>query len=205
MKKKIIIIEDQLILNEMLKKAVSNNFEVVAVSNSAKDIPFLCDKYMPDIVLTDILTEEFENGITYGQKIKEKYLDKIKVVAITGLLDITFFEKAKKANLDGFIYKNILPEELISILENIVNGSKIYLNNNCSDSNDIKNILTKKELSILTLLCQGMDREDIADTLNVTMGTLKNHISSILNKLEFDNVSKLLIYIISNGYITTLK
>ena len=50
-----------------------------------------------------------------------------------------------------------------------------------------------------------MDREDIADTLNVTMGTLKNHISSILNKLEFDNVSKLLIYIISNGYITTLK
>ena len=159
MKKKIIIIEDQLILNEMLKKAVSNNFEVVAVSNSAKDIPFLCDKYMPDIVLTDILTEEFENGITYGQKIKEKYLDKIKVVAITGLLDITFFEKAKKANLDGFIYKNILPEELISILENIVNGSKIYLNNNCSESNDIKNILTKKELSILTDPILSYDKE----------------------------------------------
>ena len=50
-------------------------------------------------------------------------------------------------------------------------------------------------------LCSGYDREVVAKELNITLGTLKNHISSILNKMEFESVSKLLVFCISNGYI----
>ena len=57
------------------------------------------------------------------------------------------------------------------------------------------------ELKILTMLCSGLEREAIAKELNITTGTLKNHISSILNKMEFDSITKLLVYCVKNGYI----
>lgn len=205
MKKKIIIIEDQQILNEMLKNTLSDTFEVVATSTNAKDMLKLCNEFEPDIVLTDILTANNENGITNGAKVKEKYKNKIKVIALTGVPDITFLEKAKEAKIDAFLYKNITSNELINSLEKVLKGNKVYLDNKDVNECNILNKLTKKELKILTLLCEGMDREDIAFNLDITMGTLKNHISSILNKLEFESVSKLLIYCISNGYITNSK
>ena len=71
MKKKIIIIEDQQILNEMLKNTLSDTFEVVATSTNAKDMLKLCIEFEPDMVLTDILTANKENGITNGAKVKE--------------------------------------------------------------------------------------------------------------------------------------
>ena len=54
---------------------------------------------------------------------------------------------------------------------------------------------------MLKLVCSGNSRDEIADCLNIAIGTLKNHISSILNKTGFDNISKLLVFCISNGYI----
>ena len=70
-KSKIIIIEDQIILNDSLKQAISSKYDVVATSLSAKDMLKLCEKYKPDLILTDICTLENSNGITNGKKVKE--------------------------------------------------------------------------------------------------------------------------------------
>ena len=110
MKKKIIIIEDQLILNDMLKKTLASSFEVVATSDDASTMLNLCDKYSPDLVLTDICTKNNSSGISNGKKVKDKYGNKIKVLAITGIPEVSFLNEAKAANLDGFIYKNIESE-----------------------------------------------------------------------------------------------
>ena len=72
-KSKIIIIEDQIILNDSLKQAISSKYDVVATSLSAKDMLKLCEKYKPDLILTDICTLENSNGITNGKKVKDNY------------------------------------------------------------------------------------------------------------------------------------
>lgn len=201
-KSKIIIIEDQIILNDSLKQAISSKYDVVATSLSAKDMLKLCEKNKPDLILTDICTLENSNGITNGKKVKDKYKNKIKVLAMTGIQEITFLEKAKEANLDGFIYKNIDTNTLITTIEQIINGYKLFPDNIKQKKEHQKlQQLTKKELEILTLLCSGTEREEIANMLNITTGTLKNHISAILNKMNFESISKLLIFCISKGYI----
>ena len=198
-RKKIIIIEDQIILNDMLKKIISNNYDVVATSDDANNLITLCEKYNPDIVLTDICTKNNSSGIINGKKIKDKYGNKIKVLAMTGVPDITFLNETKKANLDGFIYKNISSELLINSIKQILNGYKLFPDNVIYNTADCLKNLTNKELEILKLLCSGNSREEIADCLNIAIGTLKNHISSILNKTGFENISKLLVFCISNN------
>ena len=72
-KKKIIIIEDQPLLNSMMKEILSKDFNIVGTSTSAKDMLQLCDRYKPDLVLTDVVTKDNVNGISYSRKVKEKY------------------------------------------------------------------------------------------------------------------------------------
>ena len=200
--KKIVIVEDQMILNDMLKNTISNTYNVVATSDDASELIKLCDLYKPDLILTDICTKNNASGIINGKKVKDKYGNKIKVLAMTGVPDITFLNETKKANLDGFIYKNISSESLINSIEQILNGYKLFPDNvtNNTETACLKK-LTNKEFEILKLLCNGNTRNEIANKLNISPGTLKNHISSILNKTGFENISKLLVFCISNNYI----
>ena len=200
--KKIVIVEDQMILNDTLKNTISNTYNVVATSDDASELIKLCDLYKPDLILTDICTKNNSSGIINGKKIKDKYGNKIKVLAMTGVPDITFLNETKKANLDGFIYKNISSESLINSIKQILNGYKLFPDNvtNNTETACLKK-LTNKEFEILKLLCNGNTRNEIANKLNISPGTLKNHISSILNKTGFENISKLLVFCISNNYI----
>ena len=201
-KKKIIIIEDQPLLNSMMQKTLSNDYDIVATSTTAKDMLSLVEKYHPDLILTDVITKYSANGISYGKKIKELYGNSIKVLAITGMPDVTFLNEAKESNLDGLIYKDIDTNSLLSSINQILNGYTLFPSNyNYNEDNEKLKTLTEKELHILKLLCNGFEREYIAKKLNITSGTLKNYISNILNKMGFDNISKLTVFCVSNGYI----
>lgn len=201
-KKKIIIIEDQPLLNNLMQKILSNDYDIVATSTTAKDMLDLAKEYQPDLILTDVITKYSANGISYGKKVKDLYGKKIKVLAITGMPDITFLNEAKESNLDGLIYKDIDTNSLLLSISQILNGYTLFPDNySYNEDNEKLKTLTEKELHILKLLCNGFEREYIAKKLNVTQGTLKNYISNILNKMGFDNISKLTMFCVSNGYI----
>lgn len=199
---KIIIVEDQPLLNSMLKRTLSEHYNIVATCTSAKDMVSLCEKYNPDLVLTDIVTKDNANGIFYGKKVKEQFGNKIKVLAITGVPEISFLDKAKKSNLDGLIYKDIDSESLISNILQVMNGYTLFPDNyNYNEENKKLKTLSNKEIKILTMLCNGLERDSIARELNITLGTLKNYISTILDKMNYDSISKLTMFCVSNGYI----
>lgn len=201
-KKKIMIIEDQALLNNMMQKTLSKDYEIVCTCTSAKDIMNLYQKYTPDLILTDVITKDGANGIDYGREVKEKYGKKVKILAITGIPEITFLDNAKKYNLDGMIYKDVDSESLLASINQILNGYTLFPDNYIyNEENEKLKKLSAKEIKIIKLLCEAMDREAIANELNITSGTLKNYITNILNKMEFDSISKLTIFCISNGYI----
>lgn len=200
--KTIIIILNQPLLNSALKNVLSHHFNIVATSTNADDMIVLCEKYKPDLVLTDIITQNNKCGLINGKKIKEKYKNSIKILAITSIPEVTFLRKAKEYNFDGLIYKDIEYETLISCINQIIKGYKIFPDNYIhSNEIDYFKKLSNKEIEILKMLCHGYERDYIAKHLNITTGTLKNYISEILNKMEFDNTSKLTMFCISNGFI----
>ena len=204
---KIIIIEDQTMLLEMIKKTLEHetDLEVIAYDSDAKNIITLCKQYHPDIVLMDICTENNSSGITNCGKLKEIYPD-IKVIIMTGMPDINFIKQAKENNANSFIYKNISKDSLISVIKNTLEGYSMYPDT--KSHKDLKkseflNDLTEKELEVLTMYCKLLDRQEVADSLNISMSTLKTHITSILQKTNYESLSKLAIYCVSNGFIVT--
>lgn len=202
---KIIIVEDQVILNDMLKNTISTVYDVVATTTDARELMNLCDKYKPDIVLTDVCTKDNTNGISYAKEVKDKYDDDIKILVMTGVPEVTFLDQAKEANLDGFIYKNIDSESLIYTLKNVLDGYKTFPGNTKFNKKfKLLSELTNKEIEILRMLCGSYEREDIAKKLNISNGTLKNHISSILSKTGFESISKLEVYCVAKGYIVPI-
>ena len=64
LKKKIMLIEDQALLNNMLQKVLTNDYEIVCSCTSAKDMLILYQKYTPDLILTDVVTKEDEAKIS---------------------------------------------------------------------------------------------------------------------------------------------
>lgn len=196
---KIVIIEDQLIVNALFKDKLSSKYEIVATSDDASKMYELAKTYMPDLILTDVVTKDNNSGLLYGKEVKEKL--NVKILAMTAMSEVTFLKQAKEGNLDGLIYKNVSIDELFDAIDHILNGDKVFPDITYNKDNEDFNKLTKQELKVLTMLCSGLEREAIAKELNITTGTLKNHISSILNKMEFDSITKLLVYCVKNGYI----
>lgn len=202
---KIIIVEDQIILNDMLRNTISSVYDVVATTTDASELMDLCGLYKPNIVLTDVCTKNNANGISYAKKVKEKYGDDVKILVMTGIPEVSFLKQTKDANLDGFIYKNIDSDSLLYTLKSIIDGYKIFPNNTeFNKSHKLLDSLSSKEMEILRMLCGSYERDEIAKKLGISNGTLKNHISSILNKTKFDSISKLEVFCVANGYIVPM-
>ena len=199
--KKIIVVEDQTILRDSISYQLDKSeFNVVEKLSSAKEAFDSCKRYLPDLVLMDIYTENNEDGIEASKKIKEAYPN-IKIIIMTGMPEISSIKRAKEANVDSFVYKNASSIELLNIINSTLNGYSIYPQDKKNQFTKLN--LTKKELEILQLICNGLDQKEISDKLSISINTTKTHISSLLSKTGFDSVHKLAIYAVSKGYILT--
>ena len=201
----IVIVEDHKLLRDMIKDSLENEevFNVVATLSDAKDVFFFFKEYKPDLVLMDICTENNSNGIAYSKILKETFPE-IKIIIMTGIMDINFVNEAKEFNIDSFIYKSVTKETLITAIKNTLDGYSIYPNEKtlpCETA--ILQDLTSTELLVLTKYCKLLDRKDVANSLGISTSTLKTHISSIYAKTGYDNLTKLAVYCISNGLIVT--
>lgn len=201
---KVIVIDDHKLLRDMLVENINNDndLEVVGVDADAKNSISLCKSLKPNLVLMDVCTENNSNGISYAGLIKENFPN-IKIVIMTGVLDINFVNQAKNVKVDSFIYKSISKDSLISVLKNTLDGYSMYPDIE-SPINAEKNILyslTDKELEILTLYCKLLNRNEVAEAVGISERTLKSHIASIYDKTGYNDLAKLAIYCVGNGLI----
>lgn len=200
----IVVIDDHILLRDMIVDTLNSesDFNVIGVSDDAKDSIQLCEELKPDILIMDVCTANNSNGVAYAKQIKEMFPD-IKIIIMTGVLDINFINDSKDAGIESFIYKSISKDSLIATVRNTANGYSMYPNSN-SDKNIKNNILsslTTKEIQVLTLYCKLLDKDEVADALSISLRTLKSHIHSIYEKTGFNNLNKLAIYCVSNGLI----
>ena len=201
----IVVVEDHKLLRDMIVESIEceNDFHVVASLADAKETAKICEELKPDVVLMDICTENNSNGIAYSKLIKEKF-PSIKIVIMTGIMDLNFINDAKKFGIDSFIYKSISKESLITSLRSTMNGYSIYPNEkDAPPETAILRSLTSTEMLVLKTYCRLLDRKEVAEELGISISTLKNHISSIYTKTGYDNLTKLSVYCISNGLIVT--
>ena len=198
---RILLVEDQLVLCDSLAKLLNGqeDMQVVAQTGSASEALDLCLQKKPDLVLMDVVTKSQESGISVAAKLRSFYPD-LKIIIMTGMPEITFVDKAKKAGVNGFIYKNVKCETLVSAIRSTLEGYRIFPSDPLpGKSTELS--FTEEEIAVLKLVCSAQSRKEIAANLYKSESAVKGIITGILDKTGYDSIMKYAIYAISNGYI----
>ena len=201
---KVIIIDDHPIVRRGLVNLLSleDDLTFSGEAVSVKESLRLIDRVDPDIALVDLRLGN-EWGLDVIEKAKETN-SVCKFVLLTSSISKEEFNLAKKAEVDGFINKSALPEELLYAIRLIVKGRKYYdpailemmMDTNQKDVGKLQTIeqLTPKEAEVLKILGKGYTNRQIANELFVSEYTVKKHVSQILAKLGLQDRTNAALY-----------
>ena len=174
-----------------------DDMEVIGSTDDAAQAPEMCKKLMPDLILMDVVTKNNSNGIHYTVEIRKDF-PQIKIVIMTDLPEITFADEAKKAKAHSFIKKDIDKDHLLYVIRITMRGIGIYPG---PENSPFGNEFTENEIDVIRMICQGIDRDEIAKKLEISDLKLKRYITTILDKTGFDSTAKLAIFAVNNGFI----
>ncbi|MDR1815110.1 MAG: response regulator transcription factor [Clostridiales Family XIII bacterium] len=203
---RIVLIEDQAIVRESLAHLLNaqEDMTVVGQDGSAANAAALCAAHAPDLVLMDVVTDGGESGIAAAAGLKEDDSD-LCIILMTSMPDITFVDEARQVGVDSFIYKNMGSEMLCAAIRGVMNGYHTFPASTVPPELPDGLSLTEREVQVLRGVCEAKSRKEIADEMYLSEGTVKNIITTILNKTGYESITKLAIVVLSKGYITLMK
>jgi DNA-binding NarL/FixJ family response regulator len=193
---RILICDDQDIISEGLKLILESNpeFQVVATTKDGSQALGEIRRIKPDLVLMD-LKMPIMNGIQATQEIKKQFPD-IKVLILTVYGDDEWLFDAIRSGADGYILKDIPHQELFKTIQGTMNGSthidpevarKLFdyvAQRTSAPDTQMLRLLNPREIEILRLIGRGYNNSDIAHTIHLSEGTVRNYISTIFAKLD---------------------
>ncbi len=201
----IIIVDDDPYVSLSLKTIleVSGEIKVLEIGKNGKEAIALYEKYHPQILLMDIRMDEM-TGIEAAKIILE-HDQEAKILFLTTFLDDEYIVQSLKLGAKGYILKQDF-ESLAPALKAVAKGQNVFGNeiitrlpnflSQTSHSNydySAKGI-TNKELEIIELVAQGLSNREIAGQLYLSEGTVRNYLSSILEKLELRDRTQLAVF-----------
>ena len=191
---KIMIADDHSMIREGLKSLLEleGDIQVVAEAEDGVDCLEKLKICTPDVLLLDINMPR-KNGLEVLQTLKSSK-SKVKVLVLTVHNEVEYLMKAVDIGVDGYILKDSESAELKKAIFSIVEGEN-YIQPSLIPSLNSKMIeknrdegkiesLTKRELEVLKLLAVGMYNKEVAEKLNISERTVKNHVSNIFKKIE---------------------
>ncbi|MGN0795820.1 MAG: response regulator transcription factor [Christensenellales bacterium] len=193
-KYKVLIVEDQMMPRQLFEDLVTHSdiFELVAAIDNADVADIYCAKNSVDLVLMDVLTKNAANGLEAAKRIKTLYPG-IKIIIVTSMPEFSYIEKAKSIGVEGFWYKDISTDSILSVMNRVVEGETVYpdrtpelILGNASSYD-----FTEKELEVLREMTGGYTNQEIADKVFMSVGAVKAHILSMLEKTGFRNRTEL--------------
>jgi len=209
---KIILAEDQPLILSSLKILLSEeeDIEVTATASNGAEALDLISKHQPDIAVLDIFMPEMD-GIETAKKVMETF-PYIPVVLLTTFDNPDSIRKAIEIGVAGFLLKDIEPAVFINALKAVAGGLIVYHPNiqpylntslptpgTTSSCNDY--CLTKKDLTIINYIVQGMSNKEISYLENSSEGTIKNRVSTILSKMSLQARTQIAVTALKEGLV----
>ncbi|PLS02841.1 response regulator transcription factor [Neobacillus cucumis] len=182
---KIVIAEDQQMLLGAFGSLLNleDDMEVIGKASNGIEAVELVKNYKPDVCIMDIEMPG-KSGLEAAEDLKGLGC---KVIILTTFARTGYFQRALKAGVSGYLLKDSPSEELASSIRNVMAGRRIYAPELMDDVYGEENPLTDREKEVLELVADGKNTKEIAETLSIKAGTVRNYISIILDKLEVKN------------------
>lgn len=211
---KLLLVDDQDILLEGLKLilGMEEDIEISGTANNGKKAYEFCKWNMPDVVLMDIQMPEL-NGVEVTKMIHRDF-PKVKVIVLTTFNDDEYIYDALKNGASGYMLKDTSPSEIARAVRTVYNGgaliqsevavkiidkfSELAKEKREKSIDPRADLLTDREKDICRLIAEGKNNKEIADELFLSQGTVKNHITRVLIKLDLRDRTQLAVFTIKN-------
>jgi NarL family two-component system response regulator LiaR len=201
---RVMIVDDHVMVREGLKVLLSTapDLEVVGEAATGEEATRLVPLVEPDVVLMDIVMPVM-NGAEATALIKEAY-PAVEVVALTNYADGDLVEQTLAAGAISYLLKDSRPETLAQAIRDARRGrgtidSSAMHSVMSRQQDELGKDLTVREREVLTLLASGMSNKEIAESLTLSVGTVRLHVSNILTKLQAPNRTSAAIIAVKHG------
>ena len=201
---RVLIVEDDPMARQLLEIYIEKSvkYKLVASIDNAMFAEAYSHTNLVDVILMDVCTAMNANGIDAAADIK-KHLPRVKIVIITSHPECSFIERARRAGVDSFWYKNSDAEEILSVMDRTLLGESIYpdtaptLTLGYAGSDEF----SERELDVLRLVVAGETDSAIAEKLYISVATVKTHIQNMKNRTGFRNRTELAVKARESGLI----
>ncbi len=207
---KLLIADDDALIREGLKiiLGLDQDFEIVAcVENGLEAVEF-CSQNPVDVALLDVRMPVM-NGVQATREICAK--TRTKPLILTTFDDEDFITEAIQYGAKGYLLKDTPPDKIKSAIRLVHGGNTVMqdvvlskliegLGSKKRRSVD-KSLFSERELGIMELIAKGFANREIAKQLYISEGTVKNYITSILNKTGLEHRTQVAIYYLNGGKI----
>ena len=200
MKKKVLILEDEIIIANSIQLHLEANGYEVEIATNPVDGQMLFEELPFDIILCDINLNHETDGINFVENVVK---DSTPVVFLTAYSDLTTLQRAEVTSPYAYLIKPFNKDQLLVTLNlSLVHARKRFLHSlpsNTAIPDEIE--LTGRELEIVKLLAQSKTNEEISSTLYISPFTVATHRRNILRKTQARGLIELISLAIERGWI----
>jgi two-component system response regulator DegU len=228
---KVLLADDHQLFREGLKRILNmeNDLEVIGECGDGIQVLEFCNKEKPDVVLLDI-NMPIENGVVATERLRDIFPE-IKVIILSIHDDESYVFETLRKGATGYLLKDMEAEQLINAIRTVADGhayihpkvtgklinqlrrmtylDEIGATSGAAASRETitklipkgNNPLTRREAEVLRLMAEGKSNKSIGESLFISEKTVKNHVSSILQKMEVDDRTQAVIYAIKYGWV----
>jgi two-component system, NarL family, response regulator DevR len=211
---RIMIVDDY----EVVRLGLSNllarqpGWQIVAEAGTVAQAIQLADEYEPDVVLMDIRLGH-ESGIEACREIVKAHLH-TKVIMLTSFAEDELLFNAISAGAVGYVLKQVGNDDLIRAIKTVVEGNasldpgvtgQVLAKLRHTTRSEAFADLSERELNVLALITQGKTNREIATSLYLGEGTVRNYVSNIFDKMGLSNRAEVTAYAVHHHLDDYLK
>ena len=220
----IMIVDDHPLFRQGLRQLIEDagQFKVVAEASTGYEAIRLADIHNPHIILSDIQLPGV-TGLKIARILKKQHPD-TQIIMCSMHIDDERLLEAVRAGASGFLTKDIEASELLESINRVARGEQIINEvvlqrpqlawRVLSEFRNLSGVggepgelmlnnmpLSVREVEVLDCVAQGLSNREIADALYITEQTVKNHMTSVLRKLEVTDRVQAVLYAVRQGWV----
>ncbi|MBX3135764.1 response regulator transcription factor [Candidatus Obscuribacterales bacterium] len=210
MKIKVLIVDDQTLVRQGLATllALEEDLEIVGQAGDGEEAISQVGFLQPDVVLMDMRMPK-KTGVEATQEICKRY-PSVKVLVLTTYDEDDLIVGALKAGACGYLLKDSPSEKLAIAIRAVKEGYtqlspavtpkvvSLMHGSEKSKKADLLKSFSEREVEIIELIAKGLSNKEIAETLYITQGTVKNYVTKILGQLNLRDRTQLAVWVKDN-------
>ena len=184
---RVVIAEDQAMVLGALAALleIEGDFEVVGRAQDGEEALGICREKKPDVLLTDIEMPR-RTGLELASALKQEKLP-TRVIILTTFARGGYLRRALEAGASGYLLKDSPAEHLANAVRRVKAGGRVVDPELAAEAWSEPDPLTDRERQVLRMAGEGQTSADIASTLHLSEGTVRNYLSEAINKLGAAN------------------